>query len=199
MPSPSVSHKLFHRERIPIDLIPFGGVEDAAGRIIWSADESLIGVLGYREAQATGVEVLLPGGQGIRTVSLPMLAILKVIVWAERHTTQPRKDASDLLLVLGNYLSDKAAEERLYNEAPHLLEAEDFDYQVAGAWLAGRDSAEAITLTSAEPERLLNAVRDILVSEVNPDGPLRLVGESGSPQTALRLLKGFLDGLSASR
>jgi len=199
-PSPSVEHKLFHRERIALDLIPFGGVEDSAGRITWPADESLMRVLGYREAHATGVELLLPGRQGIRTVSVPMLAILKVIAWAERHTTQPRKDANDLLLILGNYLSGNANAERLYNEAAQLLESEEFDYQVAGAWLAGRDSAEAIAATSADPDRLLNAVRDVLVSEVNPDGPLRLVGESGSdPQTAVRLLQGFLNGLSAGR
>ena len=198
-PSPSVNHKLFNR-RVAVDLIPFGGVEDAAGRIIWPADESLMSVLGYREARATAVELLLPRGQRIPTVSLPMLAILKVIAWSERHTTHPRKDASDLLLVLRNYLSDKAAADRLYSEAAQLLESEDFDYEVAGAWLAGRDSAEAITATSAEPERLLNAVREVLVAEVNPDGPLHLVGESGSDaQAALRLLQGFLDGLSAGR
>ena len=196
-PSPSVKYKLFHRERIAIDLIPFGGVEDSAGRIMWPADESLMCVLGYREAHATGVELLLPRGQRIPTVSLPMLATLKVIAWAERHTTQPRKDANDLLLVLRNYLS-KANAERLYNEAPDLLESEVFDYEVAGAWLAGRDAAEAIMTTSAEPERLLNAVRDVLVSEANPDGPLHLVGEGGSDaQMALRLLQGFLNGLSA--
>lgn len=198
-PSPSATHKLVHRERLAIDLIPFGEVEDAAGQILWPADESLMSVLGYREAHATGVELLLPGGQRIRAVSLPMLATLKVIAWAERHTTQPRKDAADLFLVLRNYLS-QGNSERLYSEAPHLLESDAFDYDVAGAWLAGRDAAAAIMSASAEPERLLKAVWDVLVSEADPDGPLHLVGESGSDaQLTLRLLQGFRDGLSAGQ
>ncbi len=109
------------------------------------------------------------------------------------------KLVSDLLLVLKNYLNQENTD-RLYDEAPQLLESDDFDYETAGAWLAGRDAAQAIMGTSAEPEPLLNAVRAMLVPEVDPDGPLHLVGESGSDVPAtLRLLQGFLDGLFADK
>ena len=193
-PSPSVNHKVFH-QRIAIDLIPFGGVENPAGQITWPIDESLMRVLGYREAYATSVQFLLPTAQRIATVSLPMLATLKVIAWSERHTTAPRKDANDLLLVLKSYLNQQNTD-RLYIEAPHLLESEDFDFEVAGAWLAGRDAAKAITASSADPQRLLDAVRVVLIREIDPDGPLHLAGESGSDAPmALRLLQGFLNGV----
>ncbi len=197
-PSPAVAHRLFHLGKIAIDLIPFGGVEDAMGRIRWPADDSLMRVLGYREAAATAVEVRLPRGERVRTVSLPMLAVLKVVAWAERHTTSPRKDARDLFLVLRHYLSSERAD-RLLSNAPQLLEADDFDLDVAGAWLAGRDAARAIVAASEQPSRLLDAVEGVLARETDADGRLQLVGESGvDVQFALSLLAGFRDGLAGA-
>lgn len=58
-----------------------------------------MGVLGYRKARATGTQVLLLERMRIAAVCLPMLAILKLMAWSERHTQTPRKDASDLFLV----------------------------------------------------------------------------------------------------
>jgi predicted nucleotidyltransferase len=192
-----VEHKLLHRQTLEIDLIPFGGVEDAAGQVVWPVDESLMRVLGYQEARATSVEVLLPEGQRISTVSLPMLAAIKVIAWADRHTLQPRKDASDLFLILKNYLHEENAA-RLYDEAAHLLEAEDFDFESAGAWLAGSDAAASVAKASPDPARLLNVLRDILYIETDSDGQLHLIGESSlEPDSAIRLLRSFRDGLFA--
>jgi predicted nucleotidyltransferase len=126
-----------------------------------------------------------------------MLAAIKVIAWADRHTSQPRKDASDLLLVLKNYLHEKNAA-RLYGEAAHLLEETDFDYESAGAWLAGNDAAASIARTSSDSVRLLDVLRDILYIETDANGKLRLIGESGlEPDSAIRLLRSLRDGLFA--
>jgi len=46
-----------------------------------------------------------------------------------------------------NYL-DAGNSERLYSEAAQLLENPDFDYERAGAWLAGRDALETIQQTA---------------------------------------------------
>jgi len=125
-----------------------------------------------------------------------MLALLKLMAWSERHTYAPRKDASDLFLVLGNYLNDENAK-RLYEVGTHLLESDDFDYEAAGAWLAGHDSARCITGHSEQPYRVLDVVREILDAEADSDGDLRLVGETGTKaQTALKLLTGFRDGIN---
>lgn len=196
-PSPVVTHRLIHRGTLAIDLIPFGGVEDATGRIRWPGDDSLMRVLGYREAAATAVEVHLPREERVRTVSLPMLAVLKVIAWTERHATSPRKDARDLFFVLRHYLNSERAE-RLHNDAPQLLEAADFDLDVAGAWLAGRDAARAIVAASERPRRLLDAVEGVLARETEANGRLQLVGECGvDAELALRMLTGFRNGLAA--
>ena len=128
-----VVHRLIHQSGAPVDLIPYDGVEDPESSIVWSDDEIEIRVLGYREAVETAVDVVLLGKAHVLTVSVPMLAVLKLIAWSHRHVRAPLKDAGDLFLILSNYFKVEDSN-RLYDEACHLLEAEDFDYDAAGAW-----------------------------------------------------------------
>lgn len=189
------NHRLIHRSGVPLDLIPFGGVERDDGTIEWPEDNAVMGVLGYREARAAATQVLLPDKMPVATVCLPMLAILKLMAWSERHTYTPRKDASDLFLVLGNYLNDDNTA-RLYEVGTHLLEREDFDYEVAGAWLAGYDALQCVINHSKQPRRVLDAVENVLLTEADANGNLRLAGELGArAPTALKLLGGFRDGI----
>ena len=194
-PSRPGNHRLLHRSGVPLDLIPFGGVEREDGTIEWPEDNAVMGVLGYREARATATQILLPDKMSVATVCLPMLAILKLMAWSERHVYTPRKDASDLFLVLRNYLNDENTA-RLYEVGIHLLDRDDFDYAVAGAWLAGYDALQCLTNHSEQPSRVLDAVENILSTEADANGNLRLVGEVGAgAPTALKLLGGFQDGI----
>lgn len=70
------NHRLIHRSGVPLDLIPFDGVERGDGTIEWPEDNAVMGVLGYREARATATEIQLPGTLPVAIVCLPMLAIL---------------------------------------------------------------------------------------------------------------------------
>jgi len=183
---------------VPVDLIPFGEVERSDGSIVWPDDDSVMGVLGYREARASAVEMILPQEQTLLTVSLPMLAVLKLLAWFDRHIRAPRKDGADLFLVLRSYLNGENAE-RLYTEAAHLLSADDFDYESAGAWLVGHDAHVCISEHSEQPERILGMVGRILESEIDPNGNLRLIGETGaSADRNLHLLTSFHEGLHLS-
>ena len=127
-------HRLLHQHRVPVDLIPFGEIEAPNGTITWPAEEAEMGVLGFREALATSIELILLEMQTVLTPSLSMLAVLKLIAWSERHLAEPRKDAGDLFLILRNYLNQENSN-RLYAEAAHLLEVDDFDHEAAGGWL----------------------------------------------------------------
>lgn len=192
-------HRLRYRDCVPVDLIPFGGIEGSDRAITWPTEETAMGVLGYREALATAIELTLPELQTILTPPLPILAVLKLLAWSERHVAEPRKDASDLFLILKSYLNRENTN-RLYAEAAHLLEADDFDYEAAGGWLAGHDAASRIFAGSSEPARLLGACEAVLAEQASPTGRLELVSETGTDVTAgLRLLRGFLDGLRAGR
>jgi hypothetical protein len=67
--------------------------------------------------------------------------------------------------------------ERLYTEAAHLLEADDFDYETAGAWLAGHDAAESLIRTGSRASKTVEAVDATLSAETDAQGKLRLVGD----------------------
>jgi len=191
-------HRLIHRSNVPIDLIPFGGVERPVGSITWPNNGSIMGVLGYREARESAVRISLPQEQTLLTVSLPMLVVLKLLTWSDRHKRAPQKDASDLFLVLRNYLRGKNAE-RLYEEAEHLLSKDDFDYDRAGAWLAGHDARSSIIKYGEDPTRVLDVVKEILNAQIDPENRLQLVGETGaSAERNLGLLTSFSVGLNST-
>jgi predicted nucleotidyltransferase len=197
-PHPKVAYKLLYRRRMEVDLIPFGGVERADGTIAWPPKgDTVMRVLGFQEALASSISAVLPLGQRVAVVSLSMLAVLKVLAWSERRTREPRKDASDLILILHSYL-DAGQAERLYSEADHLLAAGDFDYERAGSWLAGKDAVTLIRRHSANSNRIEETVRSIVALEIDPEGPLRLIGELKDTdlERARQLLTPFLAGFN---
>jgi predicted nucleotidyltransferase len=198
---PSASHKLLYRKDVIVDLIPFGGLENADGTISWPPHgDTVMSVLGFEEALKSSIDALLPSGQQVSVVSLPMLAVLKVLAWLERRTSAPRRDSSDLMLVLQNYL-DAGNSERLYSEAAQLLENPDFDYERAGAWLAGKDALETIQQYSPKANRIEEMLRSTLAAETDTNGPLRLIGELmvPDPERSRRALFAFLAGFSGSQ
>ena len=197
----SLLHKFSHRRRRQLDLVPFGGLELPDGSIAWPPrGDEVMTVVGFREALASAMDAMLPEGQRVLVVSLPMLAVLKVIAWSDRHITAPRKDAADLLLILKNYL-DAGNQERLYDEAAHLLDDSNFNYERAGAWLAGHDAATAIRKDAAEQTRVRHMISTILTKEVDPEGPLRLIGEVGGrdAENVRLLLAAFLSGFNGEQ
>jgi predicted nucleotidyltransferase len=198
---PSASHKLLYRKDVIVDLIPFGGLENADGTISWPPHgDTVMSVLGFEDALKSSIDALLPSGQQVSVVSLPMLAVLKVLAWLERRTSAPRRDSSDLMLVLQNYL-DAGNSERLYSEAAQLLENPDFDYERAGAWLAGKDALETIQQYSPKANRIEEMLRSTLAAETDTNGPLRLIGELmvPDPERSRRALFAFLAGFSGSQ
>jgi predicted nucleotidyltransferase len=200
-PHPSGDHKLLYRKQTPVDLIPFGGLENADGTISWPPHgDTVMSVLGFEEALKSSIDVLLPSARQVAVVSLPMLAVLKVLAWSERRTLAPRKDASDLLLILQNYL-DAGNSERLYSEAAQLLENADFDYERAGAWLAGKDALETIQQCSLKANRIEGTLRSILAAETDTNGSLRLIGQLMvmDPERSRQALCAFLSGFNGNQ
>ncbi len=189
-------HKLRHRKSGWVDLIPFGAVERADGSIAWppSGDDVMI-VTGYAEADAAALAVLLPQNCTARVVSLPMLAVLKILAWKDRHLHTRGKDAVDLALLLRRYL-DAGNAERLYAELLHVM-TENFDYEQTGAWLLGRDARAAMLKHSARFETLVASLEAVLAPELDPEGALALVSQLNAhdPGKMLGLLAMFHTGL----
>ncbi len=165
-----VAHRLYF-DKLIVDLVPFGAVERADRTIAWPPDGStILNVTGFKEALQATILVSLPDKISVRVAGLPALALLKMSAWEGRRLTESRKDAYDLTLILRHYL-DAGNRERFYSEAAHLLEQPDFDYEMAGAWLLGRDIASL--LSPNEKARLVL----MLEKEADPKGALHLAGD----------------------
>jgi predicted nucleotidyltransferase len=95
-------------------------------------------VAGYGEAFASAVPVEVEPGFAVRVASLPGLAILKLVAWADRGTGDLR-DAIDLSTLLRQY-GAAGNEDRLYGAEIGVLEAVNYDLDLAGARLLGMDA-----------------------------------------------------------
>lgn len=193
-----VAHRLsFNGFRV--DLIPFGGVENM-GTIDWpSPQDTRMVVLGLREAMGAAVTTKLPGGVTVAVASLPALALLKLFAWSDRRYIQPGKDAGDLWLLLRHYL-EAGNRGRLYGEASHLLEAQDYDDDLAGAWLLGADARRLLTSAGDAQNTALAHALALLEGDAL-DGPLKLAADMGSHdlQHAFDMLVAFRAGLGGAK
>ncbi len=186
----NVPGRVRYQSRLDVDLLPFGGIEDAHRSIAWPPDrETVLNLFAFQEVLAAAIEVQLPAGESVHIPSLAGIALLKIVAWADRRLTAPGKDAPDFGLILRHYLS-AGNEERLWGEGAHLLTQPGFDYEAAGAWLLGRDMA---TLLDRDGQRRLAT---ILEQETEPDGGLRLVGDMRmDPAFSLPLIQAAARGV----
>jgi predicted nucleotidyltransferase len=176
---------------LPLDIVPFGGIEQADRTFAWPPEHSTVfDCFGVAEAFTASITVRLPDAVELRVAPIAAQAVLKLSAWQDRKHTHPGRDAADLLLFLGRYMEcgnfDRAA-----SEHQDLFEAEDFDYAEAGVRLLARDIAPLVG--GAGIERLLT----ILTPEADEAGPLLLAQQSGlDREHARRLLAVLCDELA---
>lgn len=186
----AASHRLTHRTGYPVDIVPFGAVETPDRHIYWPPGAFKMNVFGFREANETAQAVQLPGGVEARVVSLPSLALLKLVAWQERHLTAPRRDATDLRLVIEHYL-DSCGTDRLWDEFIHWTTAEDFDFDVAGARMLGYDMGAMLN------DAARSTVIEMVGAHVAPDSPptLAIDMQPHEPERGTARLRALLLGL----
>jgi predicted nucleotidyltransferase len=140
-----------------VDLIPFGGVETADRTIAWPPEENIVmRVTGFSDGLESAVPVRLDQNLIIPVVSLPVLLVLKLFAWKDRK--HEMRDAPDLYTLLRQY-GDAGNEDRLFGEDMDVLEAEGYDFELAGARLIARDAARMV---SSDTQKRL---REILESD----------------------------------
>jgi predicted nucleotidyltransferase len=189
-PGPA-THRLRHVSGLPLDIVPFGGIEGRDRKFAWPPDHSTVfDCFGMNEAFAASLIVELPGAVRLLVPPIPALTILKIAAWEDRRHTHPGRDALDLLLYLRHYM-DCGNLERAAVEHADLFEAEEFDHVEAGVRLLARDIS--LLLDRPGVERLLQT----LVREADEAGNLLLAHQSGLDlATAQRLLEVLCDELA---
>ena len=192
--------RLLFKKRLPVDIIPFGGVAKKGDLIEWPPDGSFkMSVAGFRDCYQHSIQVKVSDKPklSVKVVSLAGLAILKLISWDE-NSTRRQKDASDLVFIIRNYL-DAGNLDRLFENESDIVESGDYDYEAGSARLLGRDISKiAHTGTIAKLTEILKResqgkqghkiAMDVLQSN-------SLEGESYEEVSAIfdALLKGLTD------
>jgi predicted nucleotidyltransferase len=126
----------------PLDLIPFGGVENLDSTIKWPPEMNVVmNVSGFSEALKSAILLKIAEDFSIRVASLAAMAALKLIAWQERGQDNQGKDAVDFLLIAKSY-HDAGNENRIYTEELTLLESTGYDPELAGIQLLGKDAAD---------------------------------------------------------
>lgn len=189
-PGPAM-HRLKHVRGLPLDIVPFGGVERPDRKIEWPAERGVtFDCFGVKEAFDASIRVRLPLDVELRVASIPALAILKTCAWHDRRRTHPGRDAPDLLLFARSYM-DCGNLDRAASQHADLFDTEGFDHTEAGARLLARDMAAIIS--AAGRERLLAILRP----EADVEGPLLLAHQSAMDmERARRLLKAMCEELA---
>ena len=190
------AQRLLYEEQFPIDVIPFGAIAEPDGCLSWpNEQDTTMSTLGFEETYHNSIAVRMRANPvlDIKFVSLPGLAVLKIISWNDNQLRSDR-DAYDLLLLMRTYL-DAGNQDRLWNEEGDLI-GEDFDYVRAGSRLLGRDIAKILSPDIKE------AVVKILEKETGKQNQYKLVEkmmgkgvESIGFEEALQLLEDLKVGI----
>jgi predicted nucleotidyltransferase len=193
--SATVAHRLRHcLNGLPVDLIPFGRIETSRRPIAWPPrGDTVMDVFGFREALAAAHSIVLSGNVSSRVVSLPGLALLKLICWQERHYQSPRKDAQDLPLILRHYLS-APNEARLGDVVMGWTLGEAFEYELTGPRMLGHDMRELLDDAGR------NRVAMLLLDQIDPEKPGILPHEmnTSDPRTRTGMAERFAAGFAGS-
>ena len=166
------------RDDFPIDVLPFGLDGDKDKKTEWPpGDGEELNMGGFNEAYASSINVKINSDPEleVKVASPAGLVVLKLIAWNDRKPET--KDAIDLGVIVRSYLS-LGNMKRLAEEHEDLLNVVDFDFELAGAHLLGRD---LLRICQPETRRLL---LQILNRELDTNGDLPLVVNSAesSPQ-----------------
>ncbi len=160
------AHRLIYRSQyhafgVPLDLLPFGGVEGADATIAWPPDTAVVmSVAGFAEAHASARMVEVGESLQVPVASLPALAVLKLVAWRDRRL-ETSKDATDFLLIARHY-HEAGNVDSLYDTESALLVATDYDPELAGAMLLGMDVTAICSIATA------GIVKDIMAGDQLP-------------------------------
>lgn len=185
-----VLHKFRHPNGSEIDVVPFGGVEAPDRTLTWPPDgDRVMNLMGFAEALAATVPVRLPGDVEVQIVTPAGLGLHKLLAWEDRGSVHRGKDAPDFYAIGKHYLRIRRPPLTEGQEAL-LLEDHEFEEQLAGGGLLGRDMAVLA------PEFVQAAIASILERESDPDGRLALVRDLAprNPEAGLAFVEAVRAG-----
>lgn len=169
-PDPKQRQRLRLRNDGLLDLVPFGDIESRSRTIWWPPDDDFaMTVMGFRDAYAESIEVIADGIP-VRVVDPVGLMLLKLVAWAERRYTQPKKDAADMAYLMRHF-SAILTEKVLFDQHFATVEAAAFDVDLAASRVLGQKMASMAATDTRE------YVRNIVDRELKENVDSTLVRE----------------------
>lgn len=198
-PDKKIEHRIYYKTQgdgteYPVDIIPFGDIESPPRSLAWPPDGSVImNVIGYEEVLATATLVKIADDLTIPIASLPGLTVLKLFAWQDRHA-ETTKDARDLAMLFRHYHA-AGNQDRIFGEELPLMEAVDYDLNLASPRLLGKDVGQLVTAATLQQlQALLNneKMTDHLITHMSAV----FSGADDSIAAAARLLAQFKAGVN---
>lgn len=132
------------RDNLMFDLVPYGGVEEDGRRVFWPPDrDNLMTVRGFSGAAKDALVVRINNDLDVPVVSPPGLCALKLFAWEERGVQEVGRDAEDIAFLFGN-IERWITPEQLYDDHEAVIEAADYDIQLAGITVLGSQVARLL-------------------------------------------------------
>ncbi|WP_297085451.1 nucleotidyl transferase AbiEii/AbiGii toxin family protein [uncultured Draconibacterium sp.] len=154
-----------------LDIVPFGEVMKEDDKIFWPPEEDIaMSILGFSEVNEDTHTVKIDDDIEIQIASLAGVFILKTVAWLDRNL-KGNKDADDMAFIINNY--HNINEQRAIEEHFDLYEVDEFDTQIAGSRLLGRDISNLLS----ESDSTKTKITEILKSEVEKEEDSRLINQ----------------------
>jgi predicted nucleotidyltransferase len=181
--------------RMPVDLVPFGGVEAPKGSLSWPPDgEFVMDVRGFGVALNHVIQIEIKPGLEILLPSPACMTVMKTLAWKDRGMATRGRDAIDLVELLLR-AEDLFGLEVLYDDHLGIVEAKGGDLQLAAAHVLGAEARIAAGGVLAQE------VASILVKGMDENLVTQVLGGSGGIPSLERndsitnILESFLNGL----
>ncbi|GEM_PF-557802 len=201
-PDPNIPHRIYSVAetlglRMPVDLVPFGGIETPKGTLAWPPDGAFVmDVRGFEVAFSHGVQVAIKPGLEVLLPNPASMTVMKTLAWKDRGKVTQGRDAIDLVELLLR-AEDIIGLQVLYDDHLEIVEASGGDPQLAAAHILGIEARLAAGGSMAQE------IASILDKGMNENFVTQVLGGGEEMPFAARsnaikkILNAFINGLQA--
>jgi predicted nucleotidyltransferase len=157
IPSKENAFALLWKDRMEVDLLPFGQIQDDEGKVtIQGTGFTTLHVPGFAEVYEEGLpEVVLEGAHRFKFCTLPGIVLLKFIAWSDRPEKR-RDDIKDISEILHHFF-DMHSEE-IWNDHNDLFN-DEIELPAIAARVMGREMGKI----ARRNQILSNRIESILI------------------------------------
>jgi predicted nucleotidyltransferase len=158
----TLGYRLFYKDIIILDLLPFGGIENSENIVkIYGKELSSLSVLGLNEIKNHTEIIEYSENKSFKVTTIPAICILKLISWNDKPTERIR-DIDDFTFILSKY-SDMYMD-TIYENHYDLING-IWEPDIISARVLGRDIGDVLLKTPILKDKILKILTAHLKDE----------------------------------